>query len=114
MHEATGVYDDRPINALTPDQFEKLWKGIQKFEGYVVGNIIEVHCITAVKKVGKEWYQFCLDDKKWITHDDCVALAKQKIVALQLCTSKNGNQFLHAPTNSDFQRRLEDLPCKKN
>lgn len=109
IHEKTGVYDDRPIKKFTAEQFEKLWKAIQQMEGYKVGKIVEVFRVTGVQTIDKHTYKFCLNEGDWISESQCVSLAGQGKVELEVCVSDLGNKFLRSPANSIFQTRPEDL-----
>lgn len=109
LHETTGIWDDTKIKDFTSLQFEKLCKGIEHFEEYRVGTIVEVHKITKVEKLDRDLYQYYLDNGDIITEEKCIRLAKQKKVELEVCLSDLGNIFLRTPPNSKFQKRLEDL-----
>lgn len=113
LREKTGIDDDTPIKKFTDIQFEKFWKTIQKMEGYIVGNITEVYCISSVKVLGKNNYQYCLSYGEWITESECIDLAAKGKVELEICISKLSNKYLRTPPNSLFQKRLEDIICKK-
>jgi hypothetical protein len=113
LREKTGIDDDTPIRKFTDIQFEKFWKTIQQMEGYKVGNITEVYCISSVKVLGKNNYQYCLSYGEWITESECIDLAAKGKVELEICISKLSNKYLRTPPNSLFQKRLEDLICKK-
>lgn len=82
-------------------------------EGYKVGNITEVYCISSVKVLGKNNYQYCLSYGEWITESECIDLAAKGKVELEICISKLSNKYLRTPPNSLFQKRLEGLICKK-
>lgn len=109
LHEAAGVYDDTPINNFTSLQFEHLWQGIQKFEGYKVGDIIEVFRITGVKAIDKHTYQFCLNGGDWVSELECIVLAKSRSVELEVCISHYGNTYLRSYPKSTFQAALNTL-----
>lgn len=111
--EKTGVYDNTPIKKFTKNQFEKLWKAMQQMEGYKVGEIIEVYRISGVQILGKNSYQYCLNEGEWITESECIRLAAKRKVELEICISDLGNKFLRSPPNSLFQKRLKDLICEK-
>jgi len=113
LREKTGVHDDTPIKKFTKIQFEKFWKAIQQMEGYKVGEIIEVYAISGVQILGKNLYQYCLNEGEWITESECIRLAAKRKVELEVCISHLGNKFLRSPPNSLFQKRLEDLMCEK-
>lgn len=113
LREKTGIYDDTPIKKFTNIQFETLWKAIQHMEGYKAGKIIEVYRISGVHRLGKNRYEYCLREDEWISESDCIDLALKGRAELEICLSKLSNTFLRTPPNSLFQKRLEDLICKK-
>lgn len=82
-------------------------------EGYKTGKIIEVYRISGVQRLGKNRYQYCLKKDEWISESDCFDLAVKGKVELEICISKLSNKFSRTPPNSLFQKRLEDLICKK-
>lgn len=113
FEKKTGIDDDTPIKKFTNTQFEKLWKTIQLMEGYKVGEIVEIYQISGVQILGKNRYQYCLTEGEWISEAECIGLAAKRKLEVEVCLSKLGNQFLRTPPNSLFQKRLEDLICKK-
>src|SRR5262249_37452950 len=113
IRERTGINDDRLIKTFTKEQFEKLWGAIEFFEGYKIGKIIEVYRISGVQILGKNKYQYCLNEGERISESECIQLAKEKKVELEICISKLKTKFLRSPANSQFQKRLEDIICKK-
>ena len=114
LREKTGIYDATPIKNFTAIQFEKFWKAIEQMEGYKVGEIIEVYHISSVQILGKNRYQYCLNNNEWISGSECINLAATGKVELEVCLSKLSNKFLRTPPNSLFQERLEDLICKNH
>lgn len=113
LREKTGIDDDTPIKKFTNIQFEKLWKTIQQMEGYKTGEIIELYHISGVQILGKNRYRYCLNEDEWISESECIGLAVKGKVELEICLSKLSHQFLRTPPNRLFQKRLEDLICKK-
>lgn len=55
------------------------------------------------------YIQNCLSDGEWITDPECINLAEQGKVELEVCISHLGNKFLRSPPGSYFQTRLGDL-----
>lgn len=82
-------------------------------EGYKIGEITEVYRISGVQMLGKNRYQYCLNEGDWISESECIDLAAKGKVELEICLSKLSNKYLRTPPNSLFQKRLEDLICKK-
>ena len=113
LHETTGIWDDTKIKDFTKTQFKKFWETIEHFEDYKVGKIIEVYRISGVQILGKNRYQYCLNEGEWISEPECIQLAEKKKVELEVCISKLKTKFLRTPPNSLFQKRLEDIICKK-
>lgn len=113
LREKTGIHDDTPIKKFTKIQFENLWKTIQQMEGYKAGKTTEVYRISGVQILGKNRYQYYLNEGEWISESECFNLAAKGKVELEICISKLSNKFLRTPPNSLSQERLEDLICKK-
>ncbi len=109
LQEKTGVFDNRKIKKFTDSQFKKLWKAIEKFEDYKVGNVIEVFRISDVQKIGKNEYRFCRENGNWISEDECIEYAKNAQVELEVCISDLGTEFLRACPDSLFQKKLGSL-----
>ncbi len=78
-------------------------------EGYKIGKIVEVFRISDVRILGKNRYQYCLNEVEWISESECISLAANGKVELEVCLSKLSNKFLRTPPHSLFQERLEDL-----
>lgn len=113
LQEETGIYDGKLIKEFTETQFENFWRAIEQMEGYEAGQITEVYCNSTVKVMGKNNYQYCLSYGEWISESECIDLAAKGGVELEICVSKLSNTFLRTPPYSLFQKRLEDLICKK-
>ena len=113
LHKVTGVADDKKLKNFTPTQFKKVWEAIEHFEKYTVGTIVEVYPISGVAIIGKNRYQYCLNEGEWISELECIQLAEKKKVELEVCISKLKTKFLRTPPDSLFQKRLEDIICKK-
>jgi hypothetical protein len=73
-------------------QFEKFWKAIEQMEGYKVGEIIEVYHISGVQILGKNRYQYCLNENQWVSRAECINLAVNGKVELEVCLSKLSNK----------------------
>ena len=101
-----NFYNRYFVKYFTEIQFEKLWKAIQKIEGYKIGEIIEVYRISGVKILGSNKYQYCLHEGEWISEAECIRLAMERKVELEVCESKLGNKFLRTPPNSLFQENF--------
>lgn len=113
LHKFTGVDDDRPNNAFTEEQFEKLWRGIVQFEGYKEGNIVQIYKVTHVRQEKHSSISdYYVDPIGWLAKEKCIFLARQNQVELEICTSGLGHLYLKAP-HSSFQIKLKYLIEKK-
>lgn len=113
LHDVTGVKDNKKIKDLTPSEFEKLWQGIEKMEGAKEGTITEVFQVTKVCTNTKGIVSsFCVNED-WISKKQCIKLAKQGIVDLEVCTSHLGNTFLRTSPSTLFQEKLDSIIDKK-
>jgi hypothetical protein len=64
LHDETGVYDNnKQVKDFTSDEFDKLWRAIEKIEGYKEGIITEVFPITGVHKNKNEICDITEDDR---------------------------------------------------
>ena len=114
LHKITGVNDDRAINKFTEEQFEKIWQGVEQFEGYTAGKIDPVYKITGVKQDKNGCIcDYYINPTGWIVKERCVALAKQNQVELEVCTSRLGHPYLKSVSHSAFQKPLKNLVEKK-
>ena len=113
LHDLTGVTDNKKIKNFTPAEFKKLWKGIEKMEASKEGSIIEVFQVTQVR-INKNGviFSFCIGDD-WISKEQCIKLAKQGLVDLEVCISHLGNTFLRTSYGTAFQEKLDSIIDKK-
>ena len=108
LHNTTGVLDDKIIKNFTDIEFEKLWKGIEQFEGTKEGTIFEIYQIDQVRKNNKGViYEYRLKLSTWITKVDTINLAKDRKVELEICTLYNNTIYLRSKAMSLFQENLE-------
>jgi hypothetical protein len=114
LHETTGVMDNKKIKNFTDTEFEKLWQGIEQIEGSKEGTIIEIYQINQVRKNNNGVIcEYCIDLSKWLSKEETIDFAKQKIVELEVCTLPS-TIYLRAKANSTFQPNLEDIVEKKS
>ena len=115
LHEFTGVKGDKKVKDFTASEFEKLWKGIERWEGSKEGSVIEVFKITQTR-INKNGviFSFCIEGDDWITKDQCLELANKGQVELEICTSRLGNTYLRTPPKGTFQDALDNLLDKKH
>ncbi len=113
LQNVTGVKDNKKIKDFTPNEFEKLWKGIEKMEGAKEGTITEIFQITKVCTNAKGIISSLFVNENWISKEQCIQLAKQGLVDLEVCTSHLGNTFLRTPSSTSFQEKLDSIIEKK-
>lgn len=110
LQKMTGVTDDKKIKNFTAIQFKKLWEGIEKYESYKKGSVIEVYKITMTQITkNNEICAYFLENNRWINKKHCIALASKKQLELEVCTSRLGNIYLRATGTSPFQKDLHLL-----
>jgi hypothetical protein len=73
-------------------KYETIYSSCWRMEGYEVGSIIEVYCISSVKILGKNSYQYCLSYGEWISESECIDLATKGAAELEVCVS---NTVIH-------------------
>lgn len=109
LYKVTGVKPGKKVKNFTPDEFQKLWKGIETIEASKEGAVVEVYQISSVRVNHKGIiYSYCIGDG-WISKEQCLKLAKNGLVDLEICISTLGNTYLRVPTSSLFQQKLSDL-----
>ena len=108
LHKATGVMDNRKIKDFTDVEFEKLWQGIENFEGYKEGQFVQIYKISqAEKDKNRIICKFYIDNQGWFTKEKCIKLAKKNQVELEVCISCLGHSYLKAASHSSFQKNLK-------
>lgn len=113
LHQATGVDDDRPINTFTSEQFEKLWRAIEQYEGYVIGKVESIYKITAVRLKHGCICDYYIDGQGWTVKEQCIRLVKKNQLELIVCYSQLGHSYLRSVPHSNFQPPLQSLVEKK-
>ncbi|MDP3705070.1 MAG: hypothetical protein Q8R24_04070 [Legionellaceae bacterium] len=114
LHKYTGINDDRKIKTFTDLEFEKLWHGIEQYEGYKEGEIVQIYKITHVKQEKHAAIcAFYVDNEGWFTKEKCIELAKKNKIELEICISCLGHPYLKAASHSKFQPKLRSLVEKK-
>jgi uncharacterized protein YjhX (UPF0386 family) len=115
LHQQTGVMDNKKIRDFTPEEFEKLWTAIERWEGQEKGNIVEMCKISCVRTDEKNIIStYCVDNFGWIEKDACINLARQGKIDAEVCTSHSGNSYLRARARSSFQDDFDNLKEKNN
>lgn len=116
LRKKTRITDKRKIKDLTAEELELLVKSIEQFEGYKAGTITEVYQITKVRKdkKGKKISTYYTEPKEWLAKNECLDLARQGKVELEICIAKSKTSYLRTPPKSLFQECLhliiEKLP----
>src|SRR6185295_15732698 len=107
LYKATGVERDKKVKDFTPQEFEKFWKAIEKMEATKKGEIIEVFEITEVRKNKKgSLFSYCIEGDEWMSKKECIELAAQGRIDLEVCISRLGNTYLRKAPSSFFQKSL--------
>jgi hypothetical protein len=110
LHKQTGVMDNKKIRDFTPDEFEKLWKAIEQFEGWKEGDIVEVYQVECVNVDKKSVIsKYCINTAGWVSKEECLKLAKQGKIDAEICKSELGNPYLRVRAHSSFQKRFDDI-----
>lgn len=114
LYRVTGVTPNKKIKDFTPNEFQKLWKGIETMEASKEGSVVEVYLISSVRVNHKGViYSYCIGDR-WISKEQCIDFARKRLVDLEICTSHLGNTYLRMPASSLFQKKLSDLIEENN
>lgn len=112
LHDQTGVSDNKKVKDFTPGEFNKLWRAIEKMEGYQEGTITEVFPIIQVHKNKNGIYDYHLKTKGWASKGECIKLTKQGKLDLVICISQQGHQYLRARNGSSVNGSLNKLVVK--
>lgn len=118
LRQKTGIKDNRKIRDFTPTQFEKLWRGIEKYEGSKKGKIEDVtpgrpsnekRQITKVKKNKKGTIiSYNIDGIGWVSKQRGIELASDGEVDAVVATSRSGNLYLRTRPGIEIVN-FEDL-----
>lgn len=103
-----------PILDFTETEFEKLWHGIERYEGYQEGMIMQIY---KVSRVYQEFHEgitdYYVDQHGWLSKEICISLTKDKQLELEICTSRLGGTYLRAVPRSIFQHNLKSLVVRR-
>ncbi|MBI2606194.1 MAG: DUF3892 domain-containing protein [Deltaproteobacteria bacterium] len=118
LRSKTGVKGDRKIKDFTREQFEKLWRAIEKYEGQTKGKIEDVtpgrdpkekRQITQVKKNKKGTIiSYNIEGIGWVSKKRGIELAGEGEVDAVVATSRSGNLYLRTRPGIEIVN-LEDL-----
>lgn len=113
LHVKTGVLDDKKICDFTPEEFYKLWRAIEQYEGYIEGTITEVFQIIEVHKEKHLMCEFNIRSIGWVSKQECIELAKIGELDVINCISSMGHSYLRARSHSSINDNLSRLVVKK-
>ncbi len=109
---------DRKIKDFTPDEFEKLWRAIEVYEGQKKGTIRTISAgksnrdkkqIIAVKKNKKGVIiSYNVEDLGWVSKARGIELTQQGKIDAVVAISSSGNLYLRTRPGIDIVN-LEDL-----
>lgn len=107
------MLDDKKICDFTPDEFDKLWRAIERIEGYIEGTITEVFQIIQVHRDKQGMSEFNIKLKGWLSKQECIEMAKLGQLDVVICLSAMGHDYLRARANSSINSCLKSLIVKK-
>lgn len=103
IKKKTGVSELILIKDYPKDGFQKLWKAIEKMEGWKKGTIKEYSSKGRITKVLKNKkgniLKYLVDGFGWLTKQEAIQLAVQKKIDA-VVVSRNGASFLRSRPNS--------------
>jgi hypothetical protein len=118
LRQKTGIKDNRKVRDFTQAQFEKLWRGIEKYEGGKRGKIEDVtpgrpssekKQITKVKKDRKGTIiSYFIDGIGWVSKQRGIDLARMGEVDAVVAMSRLGNLYLRTRPSIEIVN-LDDL-----
>jgi len=112
LRDKTGISDNKKVKDFTPTEFDKLWRAIEKMEGYKKGTITEVFPIFEVHKDKDGIYGYHVKMKGWVTKQECMALVKKDKLDLVICKSRLGHEYLRARVGSFVNGSLNHMVVK--
>jgi hypothetical protein len=113
IRKKTGIKTDKKISEFSGAEFEKLWKAIEKMEGWgkegtVTENLFKEQ-INAVKKDKKGTIQsYQIQSYGWVSKQTAISLTLSGKVDAVVATSPRGNKFLRARPNKNSTDNLEN------
>jgi Protein of unknown function (DUF3892) len=113
LKKQTGVKDQKKINDFTPQEFEKLWRAIEKYEGGKQGSITELppkKQIDGVRKNKKGTITaYHIEGMGWLSKPEAIRLTKSGEIDAVVATSRSGNPFLRTRPDVIVENNLEKL-----
>lgn len=108
-----GVSKNHKVKDLSPEQFEKLWRAIEKMEGPKKGTIKELPSKLQITKVRKNKkgtiIAYFVVELGWISKQEGIRLAKKGKIDAVLATSRSGNLFLRTHRDVIVENNLDNL-----
>lgn len=109
----TGIKNNKKIKDFSDLEFEKLWRAIEKMEGWGKEGTIKKYLpkaeITAVKKNKKGTItSYQIEAFGWVSKTTAIALTLDGKVNAVVATSPRGNKFLRTHPNSNALDNLEN------
>ena len=113
LQQKTEVKNEKKIKDFTTEQFEKLWKAIERYEGNKEGTISEVptkNQIDAVRKNKKGTIvAYRVAGIGWITKTKAIKMARKGKIDAVVATSRSGNAFLRTRPDITVENNLENM-----
>ena len=114
IRKKTGVNGSKKIQDFSLNEFEKLWKAIEKMEGWgedKVGSITKYQPPAKIIKIKKDKkgiiYSYEIEGYGWVSKSKGIQLAQKGEIDAVIAVSPNGNQFLRARPNGQTLDNLE-------
>lgn len=101
IRKQTGVKDDRKVKDFSKAEFEKLWRAIEKMEGWGKreGTIRRTETKAKIIGVTKDKHgtiaSYHIESYGWVSKEEGIELALQGKVDAVVATSPHGHAFLH-------------------
>lgn len=124
LRDKTGVKDDKKVKDFTPEEFEKLWKAIEIYEGKKIGVIKE--CtekkkpekkkeekteklkILGIKRNKKKTIiSYLIETIGWVSKAQGIALTRQGKVDAVIAHSRSGNPYLRTRPDNSIEDNLD-------
>lgn len=102
LQKSTGVYDDRPVQNFTDEEFRKLWIAIEKMEGWKEGKITELLSIDGVEKRKGTIVGYHVSGLGWISKKKGVSLARKGKINAVLVYGRTGCYLRSFPDDSTW------------
>jgi hypothetical protein len=114
IRKRTGIKGNKKIKDFSKDEFEKLWRAIEKMEGWgnegKISEFVVKRKITAVRKNEHGTIQsYQIEGYGWVPKPQAIALAAEGKIDAVVATSPRGNKFLRARPNSETGDNLGNL-----